>query len=161
MKITSYERQAYEWAINSKEGLTKAARSSRALARLIQRELFSKPALAGIQADPETLEEIKRLVNPNRPGGVSHFELERAQILLADLEPKPARDDGDFYSGIITALAVVHSYGEDTIHQEIVETLGAASLGELLTHAEAEEEIAFAGLERLYEEWKKKEGGAE
>lgn len=49
----------------------------------------------------------------------------------------------DFYSGIISALAVVKLHNADTIHSEIVEL---CDLNELLLHAKAEGEIEFAGL---------------
>lgn len=34
----------------------------------------------------DTMAQVKTLVNPNRPGGVSRFELEKAAVLLSKLE---------------------------------------------------------------------------
>jgi hypothetical protein len=50
----------------------------------------------------------------------------------------------DFYSGIISALAVVKLHNADTIHSEIV---ALCDLNELLDYARTEDEIEFAGLE--------------
>ena len=55
----------------------------------------------------------------------------------------------DFYSGIISALAVVRLHNADTIHSEIVEL---CDLEELLEFARTEGEIEFAGLEEYEHE---------
>jgi len=51
----------------------------------------------------------------------------------------------DFYAGIITALAIVDLHGQDTIYDEIIETLGKDVKG-LVRHAIKNDELEFSGL---------------
>lgn len=48
-----------------------------------------------------------------------------------------------FYAGIITALHLLNMHGQDTIYDELVELL---DLDQLVAHAAANDELAFAGL---------------
>jgi len=56
---------------------------------------------------------------------------------------KLSRKDKAFYSGLITALALVALYDEETLYREIVNTCDEK---ELIQAAREEEELEYSGL---------------
>ncbi len=58
---------------------------------------------------------------------------------------KLSKEDAAFYGGIISALAVCKLHDQEVIFHEIVQL---CDLEGLLTHAEAEDELEFSGLEK-------------
>lgn len=53
------------------------------------------------------------------------------------------KEDKAFYGGIITALAIVALHDQQTIYEEIIDTLDK---DELTQHATENEELEFSGL---------------
>lgn len=51
-----------------------------------------------------------------------------------------------FFGGILTALAIIHIHGEDTIFDEVIATLGGESLAMLIEHAKNNDELEWSGL---------------
>lgn len=56
-----------------------------------------------------------------------------------------AKDRG-FFGGILTALAIIHLHGEDTIFDEVIGTLDTESLSLLIEHAKINDELEWSGL---------------
>lgn len=52
---------------------------------------------------------------------------------------------GDFYAGIISALAVIALHDQETIFREIVDLCDE---GELIAHARKNDEMEFSGLSK-------------
>lgn len=65
---------------------------------------------------------------------------------MAKPTSKNTNRDAGFYGGLLTALAIVHGHGEDTIYEEIVQTLSEESLSELIEHAKTNDELVWSGL---------------
>ena len=59
-----------------------------------------------------------------------------------------AADRTGFYTGIVTALAVVELHNADTIYDEIV---ALCDIRELMAHAKANDELQWSGLVRWIE----------
>lgn len=56
-------------------------------------------------------------------------------------------DDHSFYSGVICALAVLDSHGQDTIYDEIVDSIGNE---ELIFLARKDGSMKWSGLSRCF-----------
>lgn len=59
--------------------------------------------------------------------------------------------DKVFFGGLLTALAIVHLYGKKTIYNEIIGTLGADFLADLIEYAKANDELVWSGLAEYLE----------
>jgi hypothetical protein len=59
---------------------------------------------------------------------------------------KLTQSDRDFYGGVICALAVVHYAGEETIYDEIVQSVGGRA--KLLAVARREGNMRWSGLDK-------------
>lgn len=61
-----------------------------------------------------------------------------------------AKDKG-FFGGLLTALAVVNIYDAQTIYEDIIGTLSADDLADLIEHAKTNDELVWSGLAKYLE----------